>query len=200
VFTLRLMSAFRFMAFALLTFCVQASSAQRLTKRCSASELSEHANALAYLKQDRQNLTSACVVKAITTIDKDMSPQAIPTLIKYLDFRDPMHGPIYDPYTQGPTAGLYPAVDLLARFEHFAVPALKNAVKDENLSKTARLNAEEALFSMDKKPQMLRFFIKTAQASHRPDVAAALTKFAKEAARVCVPEERRQCSDAVNNQ
>lgn len=191
------------MAFTLLTFCVQASSAQTITKRCNKSELSEHANAdmaLAYLKKDRPNLTSACVVKAIAMIDKNMSPQAIPTLIKYLDFRDPMHGPIYDPYTQGPTAGLYPAVDLLARFEHFAVPALKHAVEDEDLSKTARLNAERALFFLDKKPQMLRFFIKTAQASPRPDVAAALAKFAKEAARACVPEESQQCSDAVNNE
>jgi hypothetical protein len=197
------MSTFRFMAFALLTFCVQASSAQTLTKRCNKSELSEQANAdmaLAYLKKDRQDLTSACVVKAIATIDKNMSPQAIPTLIKYLDFKDPMHGPIYDPYTQGPTAGLYPAVDLLARFEHFAVPALEDAVKDEDLSKTARLNAEKALFFLDKTPQMLRFFVKTAQASQHPDVAAALTGFAKEAARGCIPEEIQQCSDAVNSQ
>jgi hypothetical protein len=174
-----------------------------MTKRCDTSQLSDHANAdtaLAYLQQDRRNLTSACVVKAIAAINKDVSPQAIPTLANYLDFKDRMHGPIYDPYTQGPTGGIYPAVDLLARFEHFAVPALKQAVEDEDLSKMARLNAERALFSINKRSQTLRFFIKTAQASQHPDVAAALTAFAKEAARACIPEEVQQCSDAVNGQ
>jgi hypothetical protein len=183
------------------------AAAQTPTKQCNTSELSPDANAAtaqAYLKQDRQNLTSACIESAIGIICHEMYAMytpAISVLIKYLDFKAyPTPRVCYDPFTR-PTCGFYPAVDALARFQDSAIPALKGAVQDEDLSKTARLNAALALFHVVKnRPEQIRFTIKTAQSSRYPEIADALTKLAKKWAKYCIPAERQQCSDALNMQ
>jgi hypothetical protein len=179
------------------------AAAESLTAQCNPSELSPDASAATaqtYLKQHRQNLTSACIENAIAIIREKMYAAAIPALIKYLDFEiDPKPVVCYDPMTNGPTCGLYPAVDALARFQDSAVPALKGAVQDEDLSKVGRLNAAPALFHVVKnRPEQIRFTIKTARSSRYPDIAEALTKLARKWAHYCIPAERQQCSDALN--
>ncbi len=192
----------RWIGFVVLTFCVQLT-AQTATKQCNTSELPEDAHssmALTYIEQDRRHVKSACIVKAIQILREEMCTQATSTLMRYLDFQNPS-GISYDPMTQPPTGTLYPAVDALARFGDVAVPALKSAVRNEKLTKVARVNAAEALFvGKDKKAQVIIFLVKAAQSSQHPDVANALTKLAKEAAQHCMPEESQQCSDAVNSQ
>jgi len=202
-----IMSILKFIVLGLLSFYAAQvlATAQTLTVQCNTSELSKDskaATAQAYLQQDRQNSTSACIGRAIAIIRKEMYTPAIPALIKYLDFEIyPKPVVCYDPMTNGPTCGFYPAVDALARFQDSAVPALKGAVQDEDLSKVGRLNAAIALFHVVKnRPEQIGFTIKTARSSRYPDVADALTKLAKKWAQYCVPTERQQCSDAVNSQ
>lgn len=202
-----IMSILKFIVLGLLSFYAAQvlATAQTLTVQCNTSELSEDAKAAAaqaYLKQDRQNLTSACIERAITLIREERYTPAIPVLAKYLDFKAyPTPRVIYDPLTQGPTVGFYPAVDALARFEEPAIPTLRGALQNEDLNKTARLNAAIALLHVVKnRPEQIRFTINTARSSRYPDVADALTTLAKKWVKYCVPAERQQCSDAVNSQ
>jgi hypothetical protein len=52
----------------------------------------------------------------------------------------------YNPLTQYPTGGLYPAVDVLAQFGEPAIPALRASLNNDDFGAIARSNAAEALF------------------------------------------------------
>lgn len=171
------MLTLKLLVLGLLLFYLPAlAAAQTLTKQCNISELSPNAGAATgrtYLKQDRQNLTSARIERAVAMIRKEMYTPATPVLLRYLDFETyPKPVVCYDPMTNGPTCGFYPAVDALARFQNSAVPALKGAVQDEDLSKVGRLNAALALFHLVRnRPEQIRFTIKIAQSSRYPEIA-----------------------------
>ena len=88
------------------------SRAQVTTTRCNESELAADAKPaadLAYLSRDRSTLSSACLIKAIRNVGENRYTSAIPVLAKYLDLRMPQPFAPYNPLTQPPTGGLYPA-------------------------------------------------------------------------------------------
>lgn len=152
------------------------------------------------LQRGRQRLINACIIEAIKIIRSERATDAIPTLLKYLDFN--AHPPvIYDPLTQGPTAEIYPAVDALARFGAPAVPALRSAVGNEDLSRVGRQNAALALLQRyDDEPRQIRFVMKSARNTQDRDVADGLIKLAKQFASLCKPEEKEACREAATLQ
>lgn len=175
-----------------------------VTTRCDESELADDAKpavALAYLSQDRATLSSACLIKAIRNVREHDYKPAIPVLTEYLDFRMPSPFVPYNPLTQQPTGGFYPAADALARLGSAAVPALNAAVSSDDLSKIERVNAAKALFFAGaSKLQAIRSTATAAQSSKDPDAADALRKLAHDMVRYCQPSDRKQCQDAANAQ
>jgi hypothetical protein len=133
-------------AAAIIIVCAQLSG-QIVSTRCDSSELSKDATpatVLTYLSQDRLNLNSACISVAIDILRAKKPIPAVPVLIKYLDFRIPV--PQVLRHTHEATDGLYPAADALARFGNTAVPALEEAVGNDDLSAIGRSNAAKELF------------------------------------------------------
>jgi hypothetical protein len=124
---------------------------------------------------------------------------AIPVLVKYLDFRMPPPFTPYNPLTQQPTGGLYPAADVLARFGADAVPALKAALGDEQLHSEGRSNAAKALFVLTAdKAQVIGLTMKTARLSGDPETADMLKKLATTMVAHCKPDEVQLCRQALN--
>lgn len=176
-------------------------SAQTVTTVCNTGELPDDADpatALSYLRQDRQNLTTACIVNAIQTIGLAKYEPAIPTLVQYLNFKVPPSRVIR--HTQGPTTGLYPAADNLARFAETAIPALKSTLADSEESLTSRVNAAKVLFAVsNNKQEVVRAIIKASQNSQDQDAVNALKKLAEQTIAYCA-STNQQCKDALKDQ
>jgi hypothetical protein len=186
-----------------LMVCVD-SAAQVTTTRCNVSELAANAKPaadLAYLSRDQATLSSACLVKAIRNVGENRYKPAIPVLTKYLDFRMPSPFAPYNPLTQPPTGGLYPAADALVKFGEAAAPVLQSAIGDKALNPVARSNAAKALWIVAKdKTQVIAFTIKAAKSSRNPQAADALKQLANRMADHCKSDEEQRCKEALNNE
>ncbi len=180
--------------------------AQIFTTRCDIGELAENAApavAVDYLSGDRQNLNSACIVKAIRIIKDQRYEPAIPVFIKYLDFKKPWPPgvPMAIRRTQGPTNGLYPAVDALASLGEASVPVFLKEISNEDQSKDGHLNAAKAALVMTNyQVRVIKTIIEAAQFSQNLDAAQSLKDLARMAVRYCSSEEQQQCKDAVSGQ
>lgn len=162
------------------------------------------AMALKYLDQDRQNLSSACILDAIRIIKVKNYKPAIPVLVKYLDFTipPPQGIPTAIRLTQGPTNEVYPAADVLAAFGGAATPALKKVLVDQSASKVERINAAKALFytTVKDRPQVIRFISKTSRLSQDPETGEELSNLASKLVRGCTAQQRQECEQAASDQ
>lgn len=172
--------------------------------RCNESELAANAKPaadLAYLSRDRATLSSACLIKAIRNIRENRYKPAIPVLTKYLDFRMPLPFAPYNPLTQAPTGGLYPAADALARFGEAAAPVLESAIGDDALPAVARSNAANALWVVTKdKAQVIGFTAKAARSSADLQAADTLKQLATRMVSQCNSDDAQRCKEALNSE
>jgi hypothetical protein len=180
--------------------------AQVPTRECTEAELSEKASpaaALAYLKGDRQNLSSACVIQAISILGTDGHYKpAIDTLVSYLDFKVPEQPGVPMALVAGVTRGLYPSADALARMDKPALPAVKRALLNEDLPTQSRVNAAKVLRGLEwhDKPEAIRLIVLAARNAKDVDTEDALQKEAKDLVRWCTDDEREKCQEALNDQ
>jgi hypothetical protein len=175
-------------------------SGQIVSTRCDSGELSKDATpatTLTYLSQDRLNLNSACISIAIDILRAKKPIPAVPVLIKYLDFGIPV--PQVLRHTHEATDGLYPAADALARFGNTAVPALEEAVGNDDLSAIGRSNAaKELLVEATDQVHVVKLTRKAAQSPRDYEAADALRKLANLMASYCQPDVKQQCKEAAN--
>ena|SRR5690348_10269736 len=188
-----------------LALCLPAC-AQVVTWECTEAELpikASPAAALAYLKGDRQNLSSSCVIQAIRILGTDGHYKpAIDTLVSYLDFKVPLQPGRPIMVVAGVTHGFYPAADALDRMEN-ALPAVERAVTSDNLPIQGRVNAAKVFFGLrfhDRPQEVVRLIVLAARNAKDVDTQDALQKVAKELARSCSNDVRQKCQEAVNDQ
>lgn len=188
-----------------LALCLPAC-AQVVTRECAEAELPEKASpaaALAYLKGDRPNLSSACVIRSIQILNNNHYKPAVDVLVSYLDFKAPVLPGIPYEATAGVTRGLYPAADALGRFDESAVPALTRAVTDDEFPAQGRVNAAKVLFGLkyhDKPEEVIRLSAHAARATQGADAAEALQKEAEAMVRLCPDNKQQKCQEALNDQ
>lgn len=176
--------------------------AQVVTWECTEAELPERASpaeALAYLKGFRPNLSSACVINAIrrTTHYKP----AIDTLVSYLDFKIPVQTGMPLVFLAGATSGQCPAADALARMDKPALPAVKRALNNEDLPIQSRVNAAKVLRGLewDNKPDAIRLIVLAARNAKDVGTEDALEKEAKDFIRWCSDAEKQKCQEALSD-
>jgi hypothetical protein len=94
---------------------------------------------------------------------------------------------------------LYPAADALARFGNTGVPALEEAVGNDDLSSIGRSNAAKALWAETRdKVHVVKLTRKAAQSSRDYEAAGALRKLANLMASCCEPDVKQRCKEAAN--
>jgi hypothetical protein len=171
-----------------------------VSTRCDSGELSKDATAataLTYLSQDRSNLNSACIRAAIDILRAKKPIPAVPVLIKCLDFGIPV--PQVLRHTHEATDGLYPAADALARFGNTAIPALEEAVSNDDLSAIGRSNAATALWAETRdQVHVVKLTRKAAQLSRDYQAVDALRTLANLMASYCEPDMKQRCKEAAN--
>lgn len=198
--------AVRLQAFALvLTLCLPAC-AQVVTWECTEAELQTKATpaaALAYLKGDRQNRSSSCVIQAIRILGTDGHYKpAIDTLVSYLDFEVPVQPGRPIVVLAGVTSGFYPAADALYRMDKLALPAVEHALTNDDFPAQGRVNAAKVLFNLrfrDAPQAVIRLIVLAARNAKDVDTQDALQKTAKELARSCWNDTRQKCQEALND-
>ena len=181
--------------------------AQVVTWECTEAELQKKASpavALAYLKGDRQNLSSACVIQALRILGTDGHYKpAIETLVSYLDFKVPVLPGRPIVVLAGVTSGFYPAADALDRMDKLALPAVERALTDDNLPIQGRVNAAKVLFNLrwhDAPREAIRLIVLAAHNPKDVDIQDALQKVAKELARSCSDDVRQKCQETLDGQ
>jgi hypothetical protein len=189
----------------LLALCLPAY-AQVISWECTEAELPKKASpeaALAYLKRDRQNLSSACVIQAIRNLGTAHYQPAIDVLVSYLDFGVPVQTGMPLVFQGGATSGLCPAADALARMGKPALPAVKRAVTNDALPTQSRVNAAKVLLlgmESDNKPEAIHFIVSAARNAKDVVTEDALQKEAKDFVRWCSDAEKPKCKEALDEQ
>lgn len=188
----------------MLALCLPAC-AQVITWECTEAELPKKASpeaALAYLKGDRPNLSSACVIQAIRDVETAHYKPAVDTLISYLDFSVPVQTGMPLVIRAGATRGLYPAADALARMGKPALPAVKLALTNDDLSTQSRVNAARVLRGLewDDKPAAIHLIVRIARNAKDVATQDALQKEAKDLVRWCSDDEKQKCQEALSDQ
>lgn len=189
----------RWFVVAIFSVCAQLS-AQSITGVCDIQfQDNDPASALSYLRQERQNLSSACIVRAMHVIGLNKYQKAISTLIEYLDFEIPVAAVIR--HSQGPTNGICPAADALARFGHASIASLRSTLADPDASQATLDNAAKVLFAVsDDKPDVIRDIVKAARACHSQQTADSLLKLASAMPSYCSSAVRDACKRALNDE
>ncbi len=169
---------------------------------CQSLTESNPAAMLSYLQQDRGILESSCIQRAIRNLGAENlgveEKPAVRTLITYLDFKQP--GPVFVMHP-GPTGGLFPAAEALAKIGGPAIPALRNALSSDENNKLQRVNAARTyLFLVRDKASAISFVAKTSRSSPDRDVGDALMHVAENAAKYCEPNDQKRCKEALNEQ
>ena len=187
-----------------LALCLPAC-AQMVTHGCPEAELSKSASpesALAYLKGNRQNLSSACVIRAIRNLGTAQYKPAIDTLVSYLDFNVPVQPGVPLVFLAGATSGQCPAADALARMGKFALPTVKRALMNEALPTQSRVSAAKVLRGLewDNKPDAIRLIVLAARNAKDVGTEDALQREAKDFVRWCPDAEKPKCQEALNEQ
>src|SRR6185312_12472294 len=166
---------------------------------CKETELPNRASpaeALAYLKGNRPNLTSDCVVKAIRILGTAHYEPAIDTLIHYVDFKVPHSTGRPMVLLGGLTRGLYPAADALERTNN-VLPAVKRVLTDNAFPTQSRVNAAKILGDLEhNKPQAIRFIVYAAHGANDLGAEDALLKEAKAIVPFCSDVEKPKCQEA----
>jgi hypothetical protein len=157
---------------------------------------------LSIFDHDREILTDTCILTAIQVIAREGYKPAIPTLIKFLDFKKPEPPGVHVVRHPGPTNDLYPAADAMAAMGEAAIPALKNVITaDSDTSKIARINAACVLFFItENKAQVIRFTVRAARDMQHRDTADTLTELAGKMGSRCTSKDEEQCKDALKDQ
>jgi hypothetical protein len=179
--------------------------AQVATWECTQAELpikASPAAALDYLKGDRRNLSSSCVIQAngILGTDGHYKP-AIDTLVGYLDFKVPLQPGRPIMVLAGVTSGFYPAADALDRMDKLALPAVERALANDNLPAQARVNAAKVFFDLrfhDRPQEAIGLIVLAAHNAKDVDTQDALQKVAKELVRICPDNAREKCQEALD--
>jgi hypothetical protein len=199
--------AVRLQGFVLVLALCLPACAQVVTWECTEAELQTKAGpaaALAYLKGDRQNLSSSCVIQALIILGTDGHYKpAIDTLVSYLDFKVPVQPGRPMVLIGGVTRGLYPAADALDRMDKLALPAVEHALTNDDLPTQGRVNAAKVLFDLrlHNAPQgVIRLIVLAARNAKDVDTQDALQKVAKELARSCWNDTRQKCREALKDQ
>lgn len=190
----------------MLALCLPAC-AQVVTWECTEAELqikADPAAALAYLKGERRNLSSSCVIQAIRILGTDGHYKpAIDTLVSYLDFKVPVQPGMPMVLIGGATRGLYPAADALDRMDKPALPGVERALTNDDLPTQGRVNAAKVLFGLrfhDAPQAVIRLIVLAARNAKDVDTQDALQKAAKELARSCRDDTRQKCQEALKDQ
>jgi hypothetical protein len=151
--------------------------AQQKVPQCQGFEGKTSQAALAYLKQERTTLEPACIYDAILILEGDRYKPAIPTLLQYLDFKNP-DAEIAHTARVGPTVNFYPAADALGSFGEMVIPAMQQVITSEDFIKVSRLNAASVYFWLKPKPSTLAFIAKAARDTGDRETGDALAGLA----------------------
>jgi hypothetical protein len=199
--------AVRLQGFVLMLALCLPTCAQVVTWECTEAELqikADPAAALAYLKNDRQTLSSSCVIQAIRILGTDgHCKPAIDTLVSYLDFEVPVQPGRPIVVLAGVTSGFYPAADALDRMDKLALPAVEHALNSDDLPTQGRVNAAKVLFDLrfhDAPQGVIHLIVLAARNAKDVDTQDALQKVAKELARSCWDDTRQKCQEALKDQ
>jgi hypothetical protein len=173
--------------------------AQEKVPKCQGFEGKTSQAALAYLKQERTTLEPACIYLAILILEGDRYKPAIPTLLQYLDFKNP-DAEIAHKARTGPTADFFPAADALSYFGDEVIPAMQQVITSEDANKISRLNAASVYFSVKPKPSTFAFIAKAARDTGDRETGDALAGLAAKMVNHCDKAEQDDCKKALNPQ
>lgn len=130
----------------ILIVCILALSSAVSAHDCPALKGGTAEEALSFLNNSlADNSNTECKVVAIQKVGKTKLTAAIPTLIKYLDFKDTTEETVGRSHIKL-LASLewYPAGDSLFEIGTGSLPALMTAIMSDSTSETARANAFDA--------------------------------------------------------
>jgi hypothetical protein len=173
--------------------------AQQRVPKCQGFEGKTSQAALAYLKQERTTLEPACIYDAILILEGDRYKPAVPTLLQYLDFKNP-DAEIAHKARTGPTADFYPAADALSYFGDAVIPAMQQVITSEDSTKVSRLNAASVYFALRPKPSTIALIAKAARDTGDREAGGALAGLAAQMAAHCDKAEQDDCKKALNPQ
>jgi hypothetical protein len=173
--------------------------AQQKVPKCQGFEGKTSQAALAYLKQERTTLEPACIYDAILILRRDSYKPAIPTLLQYLDFKNP-DAEIVHQARVGPTTNFYPAADALGSFGEMVIPAMQQVITSEDSNKVSRLNAASVYFWVKPKPSTFAFIAKAARETGDRETGDALAGLAAKVVNHCDKAEQDDCKKALNPQ
>lgn len=150
---------------------------------CDSLQNAKASDLVDFLNSVQPNDQNArCIFVAIRKVGNEGYEQAIPALVRLLDFRRPatrLEKMGYYHHPQGPWE-MYPAVDALAMIGERALPQVLSAIKAKATSPRARENA---------------VFVVVDQ--HRPEPARAIVLFRQEAARADDPSVKQRMTWAI---
>jgi hypothetical protein len=171
--------------------------AQQKVPKCQRFEGKTSQAALAYLKQEQTTLEPACIYDAILILEGDSYKPAIPTLLQYVDFKNP-DAEIVHTARVGPTANFYPAADALGSFGEMVISAMQQVITSEDSNKVSRLNAASVYFWLKPKPSTFAFIAKAARDTGDRETGDALAGLAAKMVNHCEKTEQDDCKKALN--
>jgi len=162
-------------------------------------KITDSRSALAYLQRYRALLDPACIEAALDRVVLERYKPAIPTLFQYLDFLPPRNYPLTAHI--GPTAGEYPGVEALAKYEkEDIIPDTEKTIRNDDANTLSRINAAKLYFFNYPDPETIRFIVSAAHAAVEPASSKALLEFAGQAAKHCPISKRGDCKRALDTQ
>ena len=157
---------------------------------------------LSYLKQHAPSEQNPCIDEAFSLLKpEDVPDSAIPLIVSFLDHKRELNGAEQQGFVLHPKVYdyMYPATDLLFRLKKRAVPALVSvlATSTDETAQRGAFNTWQLIFR-DDPPAGVRELLRRAGESQEPMSAARLQQVASKFAHSCLPDQRQQCTQALN--